>query len=79
MSSYFNTRLFKALSLGLKDTKSIVEYCRKQASINYSDAKAQDYQCICEYLCYRVEHNVKITFSEYQQIMFNELNNKNKE
>ena len=79
MSNHFETRLLKALSQGFKDTKSVREYCMKQCKKNYSESKVHDYQCICEYLCYRIEHNVRITFSEYQQIMFNELNNKNKE
>lgn len=77
MSRYFETRLFKALGQKLCDVKSIREYCTKQASKNYSEEKVHDYQCICEYLCYRVEHNVRISFSEYQQIMFNEMNKKN--
>lgn len=77
MSCYFENRLFKALRQDLKTTQEVVEYCKKECSKNYNDAKVQDMQCICEFLCYRIEHNVKITFSQYQDIQIKELWEKN--
>ena len=67
----FNKRLEKALKQGLKTEKEIVDYCKKECSKNYSDSKVHDLQCICEYLLYKLEHNV--SFSEYQEIQFKEI------
>lgn len=67
----FYRRLEKALKQDLKNEKEIIEYCRKEASKNYSDGKVHDLQCICEYLLYKLKHNV--SFSEYQEIQFKEI------
>ena len=68
----FYRRLEKALKQDFKDTKSIVEWCRKEVAKNYSDSKVHDYQCICEYLIYRIENNIDISFSDYQVKTFYE-------
>ena len=67
----FYKRLEKALKQDLKTNEEIVEYCRKEANKNYSDSKVHDLQCICEYLQYRLIHNV--SFNEYQEIQFKEI------
>ena len=69
----FRKRLEKALKQDFKDTKSVIEWCKKECSKNYSDSKVHDYQCICEYLCYRIEKNIDISFSEYQERTFWEM------
>ena len=67
----FEKRLAKALKQDFKAEQEIVDYCRKELEKNYSDSKVHDLQCICEYLCYRLKHNV--SFSEYQEIQFKEM------
>ena len=67
----FYKRLEKALKQDLKTNKEIVDYCRKEVAKNYSDSKVRDMQCICEYLQYKLLHNV--SFTEYQEIQFKEI------
>ncbi len=67
----FYKRLEKALKQDFKSAKDIVNYCKKEASKNYSDKKCHDLQCICEYLLYNLQTNC--TFSEYQEIMYKML------
>lgn len=67
----FEKRLQKALKQDLKTNEEIVNYCRKELRTGYSDRKVSDLQCICEYLQYRLLHNV--SFSEYQEIQFKEI------
>lgn len=64
----FEKRLNKALKQDLKTNEEIVNYCRKELKKNYSDRKVRDLQVICEYLQYKLKHNV--SFSEYQVVMF---------
>lgn len=64
----FYKRLEKAINQDLKSSKDIINYCKKEASKNYSDKKCHDLQCICEYLLYNLQH--KCSFEEYQNIMF---------
>ena len=66
----FYKRLEKALKQNFKDTKSVIEYCRKEASKNYSDRKVHDLQCICEYLCYKIESRTDLSFNDYQVLQF---------
>lgn len=67
----FEKRLNKAINMDLKTEKEIIEYCRKEASKNYSDRKVHDLQCICEYLQYKLKNDV--SFYEYQRIMFESM------
>lgn len=67
----FYKRLEKAIKQDLKSDSEIVNYCRKESQKNYSDKKAHDLQCICEYLCYKLKNNV--SFLEYQKIQFYEM------
>lgn len=69
----FEKRLQKALKQDFKSTKDIVNYCRKEIKQNYSEKKLTDMQCICEYLIYKLENKLDITFSEYQQIQMREI------
>lgn len=67
----FEKRLNKALEKDLKTEKDIIDYCKKEATKNYSDRKVHDLQCICEYLCYKLKNNV--SFYEYQRILFESM------
>ena len=67
----FYKRLEKALKQDFKNEEEIVNYCKKELEKNYSDSKVRDLQCICEYLCYKLKHNV--SFTEYQEIQFKEM------
>ena len=67
----FERRLQKALKQDLKTNKEIVDYCKKEMEKNYSERKLTEMQCICEYLQYRLLHNV--SFTEYQEIQFKEM------
>ena len=69
----FEKRLQKALKQDLKTTNDVVEYCKKELDKNYSERKLTELQCICEYLCYRIDHNADVSFNEYQEIQFKEL------
>lgn len=69
----FYKRLEKALKQDLKSDKDIVEYCKNELNKNYSDSKAHDLQCICEYLQFKLKNNV--SFTEYQEIEFKKLFN----
>lgn len=69
----FNKRLNKALKQEFKNTTEVVEYCKKEMNKNYSERKLTEMQCICEYLIYRIENNLDISFSEYQEIQFKEM------
>lgn len=69
----FYKRLEKALKQDFKDTESAINWCKKEVSKNYSDSKAHDFQCIVEYLIYRIENNVNVSFNEYQEIEFKRI------
>ena len=69
----FEKRLNKALKQDFKSTSEIVDYCKKETNKNYSDAKVREFQCICEFLIYRLEHKTNINFNEYQEIQFKEI------
>lgn len=69
----FYKRLEKALKQDFKDTESVVNWCKKECSKNYSDSKVHDFQCIAEYLIYRIENNVNVSFNEYQEIEFKRI------
>lgn len=70
----FEKRLKKAINQNLQNNEEIMNYCKKELEKNYSDRKAHDLQCICEYLQYNLINNV--SFTEYQKIMFEEIWNK---
>lgn len=70
----FEKRLNKALKQNFKDEMEIVNYFRKECSKNYSDSKAHDLQCICEYLLFRFKNGgINISFTEYQELQFKEI------
>ena len=67
----FYKRLEKAINQNLKSEQDIINYCKKEVNKNYSDRKAHDLQCICEYLLYNLKN--KCTFEEYQIIEFKRI------
>ncbi len=69
----FNKRLNKALKQEFKNTTEVVEYCKKEMNKNYSERKLTEMQCICEYLIYRIENNLDVSFEKYQEIQFKEM------
>lgn len=67
----FYKRLEKAINQNLKSDSEIVNYCKKELKKNYSDRKAHDLQCICEYLQYKLKNDV--SFEKYQEIQLKEI------
>jgi hypothetical protein len=55
----------------LKSDSEIVNYCKKELKKSYSDKKAHDLQCICEYLQYKLKNDV--SFEKYQEIQLKEM------
>lgn len=69
----FNKRLQKALKQDFKSTEEVVKWCRKEVSKNYSERKVTHYQNIADYLIYKLENNLDITFEEYQKILYEKI------
>ena len=69
----FYKRLEKAMKQEFKNTTEVVEYCKKEMNRNYSERKLTEMQCICEYLIYRIENKLDISFEKYQEIQFKEM------
>lgn len=67
----FYKRLEKAINQNLKSDSEIVNYCKKELKKSYSDRKAHDLQCICEYLQYKLKNDV--SFEKYQEIQLKEM------
>lgn len=67
----FYKRLEKAIRQDLKSDSEIIKYCKNELKKSYSDRKAHDLQCICEYLQYKLKNDV--SFEKYQEIQLKEM------
>ena len=67
----FYKRLEKAINQDLKNDSEIVNYCKKELKKSYSERKAHDLQCICEYLQFKLKINV--SFEKYQEMQIKQL------